>query len=89
MKIIFFWDVTQCSLVDRNQRCGGTCCHHLQSWRDRGCEKEVSGADYMTSYPRIPKSLYSQPEEHLTSEVHCNIIFNQKFSVEDIEEGVK
>jgi hypothetical protein len=29
MKIIAFWDVTRCSLVDRYQQFGGTYCRHL------------------------------------------------------------
>jgi hypothetical protein len=30
MKITIFWDVTPCSLVDRYQSFGGTCCLSLQ-----------------------------------------------------------
>jgi hypothetical protein len=30
MKTNVFWDATPCSLVERNQRLGRTCCLHLQ-----------------------------------------------------------
>jgi len=33
MKIKVFWGKAPCSLVDRNQCCGGTCLLHLQGWR--------------------------------------------------------
>jgi hypothetical protein len=46
--LLLFWDVTPCSLVDRYQHIGGTCCLHLHvrrvtlvpwRWRHRVCPK--------------------------------------------------
>jgi hypothetical protein len=30
VKVVFFWNVIKCSLEDRYQCFGGTCCFHLQ-----------------------------------------------------------
>jgi hypothetical protein len=58
VKIIVFWDVTRCSLVDRYQRFTQTYCLHLQ---DRNTERAGSSEIFIPPYQHIQ---WAHPKDH-------------------------
>jgi len=54
IRITVFWVVTPCSVVERYQRFGGTCCIHFHSEDGKKASREYTGAclpKYKASHP--------------------------------------
>jgi hypothetical protein len=56
LKIVVFWDVTPCTLVNRYQRFGGICCLHLQG--DTEGSSKVFDNMYQTTRRYILEECY-------------------------------
>jgi hypothetical protein len=75
MKMIVFWDVVPCSLVEVNRRYTGTyCLHHEGDHDDEGSISETSVNFYQTTRPNIPE------DSHLHGYVHFVLLYSASFS---------
>jgi hypothetical protein len=54
MKTSIFWDIMSCSPLKVNQRCGGTCCLHLQGRRISQAKKQREAGSKQSRVVRQP-----------------------------------